>query len=200
MRAATIPITPGCQSSPASTYAGAPACSATSASASKRIRVSTSRRSRLIAVELVRDRPRAVLVGGQQQLEAGVGARHPPGRVDARRQAEADRRRVERAGIDCRDRHQRPQARAWRWPRGSSAPPAPAPGSRRRAGRRPPPSRARRDRGPRRPALDPDRRPPAAPRPGCRQRPSRTARGTGSRRSRGCTISASGNVPSARGV
>ena len=46
-REATIPTTPGCQPSPATTIAAACACGAHAPSAAKRIRVSASRRSRL---------------------------------------------------------------------------------------------------------------------------------------------------------
>ena len=59
---------------------------ATSASASNRIRRSTARRSTLTASSSVAICPRALLILGQQQLEAGVGAVQPPGGVDPRRE------------------------------------------------------------------------------------------------------------------
>jgi hypothetical protein len=76
------------------------------ASASKRIRVSTSRRSVLLASS-----SSALAVLGQQQLEAGVGAVEAAGGVQARAEAEADRAGVDRARVDLGDVHQRPQAR-----------------------------------------------------------------------------------------
>ena len=106
-----MPITPGCQPSAASTYAGAPGllCSASSASASKRIRVSTSRRSALTRSSSVGDRARALRVGGQQQLEPGVGAVQAAGGVEPRRRGGSrSRPRRRRSGRRAR----RPSARA----------------------------------------------------------------------------------------
>jgi hypothetical protein len=59
-------------------------------------------------IELVGDRRRALGVVGEHELEPGIGAIQAPGRVDPRRQAKADRPRIERAGIDARDAQQRP--------------------------------------------------------------------------------------------
>ena len=113
IREATMPITPGCQPSAASTYAAGSApparAAATCASASKRIRVSTSRRSTLTRSSSAADRARPLDVGGQQQLEPGVGAVQPPGGVDPRREPEPDRARVDPARVDARDLHQRLQ-------------------------------------------------------------------------------------------
>ena len=61
-------------------------------------------------VELGRDRPRALLIVCQQQLESGVGAPQPPRGVDPRRQAEPERVGVQQAGIRARRLHQRAQA------------------------------------------------------------------------------------------
>ena len=46
------------------------------------------------AVELLRDRVRALGVVGEQELQRPVRARDPTGRVDARREAEGDGGRV----------------------------------------------------------------------------------------------------------
>ena len=91
-REATIPTTPGCQPSPATTIAPWLACGAQAASAANRMRVSACWRSRVEQVELARDLGGAVAVLGQQQLERGVGAAHAAGRVDARAEPEAERR------------------------------------------------------------------------------------------------------------
>jgi hypothetical protein len=61
-------------------------------------------------VELGGDRPRALLIVCEQQLEPGVGASQPPRGVDPRRQAEAERVGVQQAGIRARHHHQRAQA------------------------------------------------------------------------------------------
>ena len=66
------------------------------------------------AVELVGDLARADLVGGQQQLEPGVGALEPAGGVDPRREPEADGARVDPRRVGARDAHQRAQAGALR--------------------------------------------------------------------------------------
>ena len=130
---------------------------ATCASASNRIRVSTSRRSALTRVELGGDRARRASSSlGQQQLEPRVGAVQAPGGVDARREAEADRgARRRRSGPRAR----RPSARAGpacAWRASARRPCAhERGGSRRAAARRRRPWRARRGRGPRRPAPGP---------------------------------------------
>jgi hypothetical protein len=64
---------------------------------------------RVDRVELHRDLAGAFGVGGEQQLEPGVGAVEPPGGVEPRREAEADRPLVDAAGVDPRDVHQRLQ-------------------------------------------------------------------------------------------
>ena len=89
---------------------GPAGCSATSASASKRIRVSTSRRSALTVSSSAATALRALAVLGQQQLEPGVGAVEPPGGVQPRAEPEADRGLVEPARVHARDVHQRAQA------------------------------------------------------------------------------------------
>ena len=63
------------------------------------------------AVELLRDRLRALAVLGEQQLEPGVRAVQPPGRVQPRPQPEADRGRVDEARVHAGDVHQRAQPR-----------------------------------------------------------------------------------------
>ena len=112
IRDATIPITPGCQPSAASTYAGAPA----RALRHQLLGLEEDPRLDVAAldvdgVELGGDRAGARDVGRQQQLEAGVGAMQPPGGVDPRREPEADRAGVDPARVDARDLHQRLQAR-----------------------------------------------------------------------------------------
>ena len=61
-------------------------------------------------VELVGDSLRSLGVLGQDELEPGVRALQAAGRVDARRQPEADRGRVEPRRVHARDAHERPQA------------------------------------------------------------------------------------------
>ena len=73
------------------------------------MRVSTSRRSALTASSSSGDLAGALGVGGEQELEAGVGAVEAPGGVEPRREAEADRALVDAAGVDARDVHQRLQ-------------------------------------------------------------------------------------------
>ena len=136
IREATIPITPGCQPSPASTYAGArararpPAPRRRTGSASP-----TSRRSAFTASSSAAIARARAGVLGQQQLEPGVGAVQPPGGVDPRREPEADR-----VGVDARSgRRARPPsapagpACAVRGER-RAGPRAPGAGSRRRSG------------------------------------------------------------------
>ena len=66
---------------------------------------------RIDGVELRRDGARPLRVGGQQQLEPGVGAVEAAGGVEPRREAEADRALVDEARVDARDVHQRAQPR-----------------------------------------------------------------------------------------
>ena len=115
-REATIPTTPGCQPSPASTSAGRTASSAGSCGARRSAALSTSPLgvAALVvgAVELGRDRRGPLLVVGEHQLDPGVGA------VEAAR------------GVDPRGRggrrgRPRRAARARRRPR-RTAPAAPA--------------------------------------------------------------------------
>ena len=60
-------------------------------------------------VELGGDGARALDVGGQQQLQARVGAVQAPRRVDPRGEPEADRAGVDPARVDAGDLHQRLQ-------------------------------------------------------------------------------------------
>ena len=132
-------------------------------------------------VELGRDRSRPLGVGRQQQLEAGVGAVKPPGRVDPRREPEADRAGVERRSGRRARPPSAPAGPACGSTRARAGLPARAAGSRRPAARSRRRWRARPGRGRRRPARRPARRHRAAPaRAGARRRP-RTAPGTGSR-------------------
>ena len=62
-------------------------------------------------VELGRDRAGPLQVRGEQQLEAGIRAVQPPGRVDARREPEPDGAGVHPARVDARDVHQRLEPR-----------------------------------------------------------------------------------------
>ena len=201
IRAATIPITPGCQSSPASTYAAAGPCSATCASAANRIRVSTSRRSALTASSSAAIAARARRILGQQQLEPGVGAVQAPGGVDPRREAEADRRRRRpRPG----PRGRPPSARAARacGCRASARSPARTSARFSSTQRHDVGDRGERDQvevlvGERRILA---RAPRAAPARACARPPVAHSSGHGLPPSRGCTIGASGSAPSARGV
>ena len=61
-------------------------------------------------LELLGERPGLVGVLGQQQRERSLGPAEPPRCVDARREPEADRRLVDRRGIDAADPHERAQA------------------------------------------------------------------------------------------
>ena len=109
MREATIPITPGCQPSPESTYASRSPSSAIWASAWWRIARSTSLALAVGRVELVRHLAGAAGVLGQQQLERRVGAVQPPGGVQPRRQRERHRPLSRLPGRHAGDLHQRPQ-------------------------------------------------------------------------------------------
>ena len=64
------------------------------------------------AVELGGDLARPLLVGGQHQLDAGVGAVEPPGGVDPRAQPEGEVALVEPLRLDLGDLEQRPHPRA----------------------------------------------------------------------------------------
>ena len=75
------------------------------------MRCSTSRRSWLARSSSSRDLRRAQRVLGEEQLEPGVGAVQAPGRVQPRREREAERALVDAARVDARDRHQRAQPR-----------------------------------------------------------------------------------------
>ena len=106
-----MPITPGCQPSPASTYAGASGCSARAASASNRMRVSVSRRSRLrrsSSSATSAARPSSSVSSSSSAASARCSR---PGGVDPRREPEAERVLGRVAGLDPRDPHQRPQPR-----------------------------------------------------------------------------------------
>ena len=109
---------------------------------------------------------------------AASGRHEPSGRVDARREPEADRRLVERRRRRRRRRASAPAAPASASARAAAARAARARGSRRRAARRRRRSRARRCRGAVRGTDGPRR---AAPRRASRRRPCRRARRTGSR-------------------
>ena len=73
--------------------------------------VSTSRRSTLTASSSAATARARWTSVGQQQLEPRVGAVQPAGRVDPRRQPEADRAGVDPARVHARDLHQRLQPR-----------------------------------------------------------------------------------------
>ena len=114
MREATIPTTPGCQPSPAITTAGA---SRTSSGSSPQRALGAGERLALGeaplavgAVQLLRDLGGAVGVGGQHQLDPGVGAVEAPRGVDPRRQAEAEVALVDALDLAARSGDQRPQA------------------------------------------------------------------------------------------
>ena len=90
-RDATIPTTPGCQPSPATTMA--PWCGLRRTGG---LGGEQDARLGLLAVaveevQLAGDLPRARGIVGEQQLERGVRSLHAPGRVDARAEPEAER-------------------------------------------------------------------------------------------------------------
>ena len=94
-----MPITPACQPSPSRTCAAAGRACRTSAAelGEPALGVEQDRGLDGLAlgvdgVQLARDLHRALLVGGQHQLQPGVGAVQAPGRVDPRREREAERR------------------------------------------------------------------------------------------------------------
>ena len=114
-----MPITPGCHSSPSSTCAAAagpgerpPLSSASRRSASNRIAVSTDWRSVLSGVQLACHLHRALLVGGQHQLQPRIRAVQPAGGIDPWRQREPERRLGDALGVHAGNPHQRAQARA----------------------------------------------------------------------------------------
>ncbi len=109
-----MPITPGCQSSPGQHVRGL-----LTGGGDLRLGLEEDPRLDVPArhvgvVELAGDLRRARLVVGQQQLDAGVRAVHPPGGVDPRREPEPDGLLVEPRGIGLADAHQRAQAFAAR--------------------------------------------------------------------------------------
>ncbi len=196
IREATIPMTPGCHPSPASTYALRSPASATMPSASKRMRCSTWRRSAFArSSSSAIARARSASAVSSSSTPASARYRRPAAfRRGARRKPIA--RASMRAGSALRHAHERAQAlaarRAHRTQAGAHQP-AVLPAQRDAVG----------DRG-ERDELEVLR--PlgvvVAQRPGehVRRRPPRTARGTGSRRRAGCTSGASGSRPSARGL
>ena len=114
IREATMPITPGCQPSAASTYAAGSAAAAARGLRDLRLGLEQDPRLDVAAldvdrVELGGDRAGPLDVGRQQQLQPRVGAVQPPGGVDPRREPEADRARVDAARVDARHVHQRLQ-------------------------------------------------------------------------------------------
>ena len=113
-----MPMTPSCQSAPATTYPFDRRCSSghdsISLTALARIRSSTPWRSRFSRSSSSASRVASCGILGEQQLERRLGPAEPPGRVDARREPEADRGLVDRRRIDAGDAHQRLQARLLR--------------------------------------------------------------------------------------
>ena len=111
-----MPITPSCQPSPAATRMRSPRSSAPlraiSAAAARRIVSSTCWRSRLRASSCsasgcgLRARRR------EQEVEREPRIAEPAGRVDARRQPEAEVGRAHAGGVDAGARHERAQAGA----------------------------------------------------------------------------------------
>ena len=115
-REATIPTTPGCQPSPASTRAGPPALARGQLAASalgglEDLALGVAALA-VGGVELAGDRGRPLLVLGQHQLDPGVGAVEPPGGVDPRPQPEREVALVEPLGLDAAPRPPAPAARA----------------------------------------------------------------------------------------
>ena len=86
-REATMPTTPGCQPSPATTIAAACACGAQRALGREQDARLGLAAVAVQQVELAGHLRGALVVLGEQQLERGVGPLHPPGGVDPRRRA-----------------------------------------------------------------------------------------------------------------
>ncbi len=147
-----------------------------------------------LAVQLLESSARQVglaLVLAEDQVERDVGPPQPSGRVDARREPEADRGRVDRRRIDARGAHQRAQARLGRARERPQA----------RRGERAVLVDERDDVGDRRQRDEVelarelrDGRGRAAPARACARRRCPRARGTGSRDGRVATTGQSGSV------
>ena len=119
-REATIPTTPGCQPSPATTMTGADA-QLVGEPAEGGLGLVGDLPLGLAAlvvggVELGGDRRGASGVVGEHQLDPGVGAVEAPGGVQPRAEAEGDVALVDPLGLDPGGFHQRPQAGAGRAP------------------------------------------------------------------------------------
>ena len=178
-REATIPTTPGCQPSPATTSPGASRSSLRQLPPRRlggRVDLALGRPPlRVGPAQLLGDLLRPRLVVGQQQLDPGIGPVEPPRGVDPRRQPERQVALVEPRRLAFRQPRSAPAAPA---AAPAASPPArasPAPGSRRPAAPRRRPSPGRRGRDPR----SPSRTPPAARRPASRRRRSRRASSKG---------------------
>ena len=141
-REAAIPTTPGCQPSPASTSAGAEARSVGQLAAAPpppRRPPRARHRAARGWPGRARRRSRAARsrVGGQHQLDPGVGAIEPPGGIDPRREPEGEVALVEaRSGAIDGSLAQRPQPRPARPSGRRRARRGPARGSRPRSGTR----------------------------------------------------------------
>ena len=117
IREATIPTTPGCHPSPASTYENRSPladCSATCASASHTIRCSTARRSVLTrsSSDAISAARRSSAVSSSSRPASARRSR--PAALIRGASRKPERARVERARIGLRDGHQRAQARSRR--------------------------------------------------------------------------------------
>ena len=171
-REATIPITPGCQPSPARTRPGASRSSSGSsrraASAAASTSRSVARRSLLARFSSIGDLGRSLVVLGQEQLNPRIGPVEPPRSIDPRR----------RAGMPSRPRRAAsartsPPRAAPASPAGAPAAPPPAPASPTTGSHRP--AAPRRRRSPEQP--DRDRRQAEASGVGSPGTPSRTRAG-----------------------
>ena len=109
-----MPITPSCQSAPATAYARRARLSgghaSTWATASRRIRPSIGLALAVQLLERVGEPARFRLVLGEEQLERLARVPEAAGGVEARREPEADGARVDGSRIDAGALHERAQA------------------------------------------------------------------------------------------
>ena len=105
-----MPITPGCQSSAHSTYAGSRTELCDLTLRLPRDSLFDGPALGVDRIQFDRDLPRTLGVVCEEQLESGIGSPDPAGGVDPRRQAEAEGVGVDRARVDPSDAHQRSQA------------------------------------------------------------------------------------------
>ena len=114
MREATIPMTPGCQPSPARTYAVALPRLGDHALGLEEDALLDVAALGVRTVELLGDHAGALGLPGEQELDAGVRAIEATRRVEPRREPEADRAGVDARGVRLRHLHEGPKPLAAR--------------------------------------------------------------------------------------